>query len=289
MNRTVYWGLVALIVVLVAVGGWFWWQRQAAPVLDIAPPGEPVAVAPPAAAPAPAPVASEPAIKHPVEAMAAASAPEDMPPLPALDGSDPHVRSALGDLLGRKGVLSWLQTEAFARNVVATVDNLAREHAAPRMWPVNPTEGRFMVSKDGDKQRISIDNRDRYTPFVRFVESVDPHRAAALYAQLYPLFQQAYEELGYPGRYFNDRLVEVIDHLLATPEFEQAPEVRLTEVRGPVKPARPWVRYEFVDPALQSLSSGQKMMLRMGPVNQRRLKAKLREFREELVSGSLVR
>lgn len=287
MNRYVYWGLVALIVVLLGVGGWFWWQRQAVPVFDIPAPQQPVAVAPPAALPAPA--ASPPAIKHPIEAMAAASAPEDMPPLPALENSDAHVRSALGDLLGRKGVLSWLQTEAFARNVVATVDNLTREHAAPRLWPVNPTEGRFTVSKDGDKQRISIDNRDRYTPFVRFVESVDPHRAAVLYAQLYPLFQQAYEELGYPGRYFNDRLVEVIDHLLATPEFEQAPEVRLTEVRGPVKPARPWVRYEFVDPALQSLSSGQKMMLRMGPVNARRLKAKLREFRQELVSGSLVR
>lgn len=287
MNRTVYWGLVALIVVLAGVGGWIWWQRQAAPVIDIPAPQQPVGVAPPVAAPPLA--ASEPAIKHPVEAMAAASAPQDQPPLPALDSSDARVRSALGDLLGRKGVLSWLQTEAFARNMVATVDNLAREHAAPRLWPVNPTEGRFTVSKDGDKQRISIDNRDRYTPFVRFVESVDPHRAAVLYAQLYPLFQQAYEELGYPGRYFNDRLVEVIDHLLQTPEFEQAPEVRLIEVRGPVKPARPWVRYEFVDPALQSLSSGQKMLLRMGPVNQRRLKAKLQEFRQELVSGSLVR
>ncbi len=81
----------------------------------------------------------------------------------------------------------------------------------------------------------------------------------------------------------------MIDHLLQTPEFEQAPEVRLTEVRGPVKSERPWVRYEFADPALESLSSGQKLLLRMGPVNERRLKIKLREFRKELVSGSLVR
>jgi hypothetical protein len=173
--------------------------------------------------------------------------------------------------------------------VVATVDNLAREHAAPRLWPVNPTAGRFSVVRDGAVQRIGLDNRDRYTPFVLFAERIDAGQAAATYAQLYPLFQQAYEELGYPGRYFNDRLVEVIDHLLQTPEFEQAPEVRLTEVKGPHKAQRPWVRYEYADPALESLSSGQKMLLRMGPVNERRLKIKLREFRKELVSGSLVR
>ena len=46
---------------------------------------------------------------------------------------------------------------------------------------------------------------------------------------------------------------------------------------------RPWVRYEFADPALQSASAGQKILLRVGPVNQRRLKAQLRSLRAELV------
>ena len=45
---------------------------------------------------------------------------------------------------------------------------------------------------------------------------------AVVYERLYPLFQQAYEDLGYPGKYFNDRLVEVIDHLLQTPEAQTA-------------------------------------------------------------------
>jgi hypothetical protein len=286
MSRTLYAGLAAVIVVVLGIAGWFWWDRQATPHIDLPPP---VATVPPAA-PEVAPAASVPAIKHPIEAMAAASEPRAEPgPLPALDNSDAHARSRLNELLGRKAVLSWLQTEAFARNVVATVDNLARPHAAPRMWPVNPTPGRFTVAQDGQTERISPDNSSRYTPFVLFVENIDAGSAAATYARLYPLFQQAYEELGYPGRYFNDRLVEVIDHLLQTPEFEQSPEVRLTEVRGPVKPERPWVRYEFADPALESLSSGQKLLLRMGPVNERRLKTKLRELRRELVSGSLVR
>jgi hypothetical protein len=39
------------------------------------------------------------------------------------------------------------------------------------------------------------------------------------------------------------------------------------------------VRYEFADPELSALSSGQKALVRMGPENARRVKAKLRELR----------
>jgi len=75
----------------------------------------------------------------------------------------------------------------------------------------------------------------------------------------------------------------VIDLLLATPEPAQAPEVALTEVKGPYASTQPWTRYEFVDPQWQSLAAGQKMLLRMGPDNRLRLKAKLREIRAALL------
>jgi hypothetical protein len=69
-----------------------------------------------------------------------------------------------------------------------------------------------------------------------------------------------------------DRVVEVIDHLLATPEIEE-----------PLRLIQPRVLYEFADPKLQKLSGGQKILLRMGPANLRKLKAKLREIRDGLV------
>ena len=53
----------------------------------------------------------------------------------------------------------------------------------------------------------------------------------------------------------------------------------LTEVKGEVPSAQPWLRYEFADPALQSLSSGQKILLRIGPVHRKALMAKLVELR----------
>ncbi len=161
------------------------------------------------------------------------------------------------------------------------------------MWPAHPTPQRFQTQGDGETKTISIDNGARYTPFVLFVESVDTARAASLYAKLYPLFQQAYEELGYPGRYFNDRLVAVLDHLLKTPEPAGPVQVRLTEVKGEMKgdavSETPWLRYEFADPQLESLSAGQKILIRMGPVNERRMKTKLAEFRKLVATGAVAK
>ena len=53
---------------------------------------------------------------------------------------------------------------------------------------------------------------------------------------------------------------------------------------GPVKLVRPKVLYQFADPELEGLSAGQKIMVRMGPENEARVKAKLREIRRALTA-----
>ena len=280
------WGLVVLVlVVLAGAGGAWWWQQAQAPVVTPAAPPA-VTSAPPVAAAPPALPASEPASgpQNPVEALAPPDA-----ALPTLAGSDDPIARALGDLLGASDIAAFLQMDGLVRRVVATVDNLGREHTPARLWPVNPTPERFAVVGSGPVQTIGLDNAARYGALVRWIESVDMERAVALYARLYPLFQQAYEELGYPGRYFNDRLVAVIDHLLQAPEPASPVAVKLTEVKGDVPSTRPWVRYEFADPQLQSLSSGQKIMVRVGLENERRLKARLKALRALVATGAVAK
>ena len=80
-------------------------------------------------------------------------------------------------------------------------------------------------------------------------------------------------------------VVAVIDQLLATPEPAGPLAVKLTEVKGEVASTQPWTRYEFADPKLEALPAGSKALLRMGPENSRKLKAKLREFRAAIASG----
>lgn len=273
---------IVVVVILAAAFAWWRWSLQ-----KEAPSEAPVATVPqpqgaPADAPAPPPEPVGP--QNPVDALAEPDA-----TLPPLNDADARVNAALNELLGKKSVASFLQTDGFVRRVVATVDNLPRAQATSRVWPTNPAPDRFTVQGNGEARTISPDNGNRYTPFVLFAESVDTARAVALYAKLYPLFQQAYEELGYPGRYFNDRLVAVIDHLLQTPVPNGPVQVKLTEVKGEMQSERPWVRYEFVDPELESLSAGQKMLIRMGPVNERRMKAKLTDFRRQIATGAIAK
>jgi hypothetical protein len=255
---------IAVIVGAAAGGAYYWWQRQPAP--PVAP-----AVPAPAPAPQPAPQANaEPRVEHPVEQAGAPPAPA---PLPALDQSDATVREALAGILGAATLDELLRPQDLVRNIVATIDNLPRKSIALRLSPLKPVAGAFRVAGP-EGALVAGDNAARYAPYVRAMEAIDAAKLVAIYVRLYPLFQQAYTDLGYPSRYFNDRVFEVLDDLLAAPE-----------VRGPIALTQPKVLYEYADPALQGLSAGQKILVRMGPENEAKVKAKLREIKRALTRG----
>jgi hypothetical protein len=264
------WVALALAMLALVAGGW-WYQRSRVP----APPEVQALPLPPQAEAPTAPASALP------PAASAAMLPE--PKVAEVPLNEAGVSAALEALVGPQAVRRLLITDDFVRRFVVTVDNLGREHAAPRLWPVRPTPGRFQVIERDGRIYADPDNAARYTPWVLMAEQIDPGAAVALYGRLLPLLQRSYEELGYPGQRFHARLLTVVDQLLATPDAPEAIELTLVEVKGEVPSERPWVRYEFADPALESASPGQKIMLRVGAVNQRRLKAQLRGLRAELV------
>ncbi len=278
--------LIALGVLLLAALAWWLGRQQGmqVPAPTVSAPVAPApAPAPPpvAVAPTPAPPAA-PAVQNPI-----GDAGKPAAALPSLEASDPTVRKVLSDWLGDKAVNGLLRSDDFVRRMVVTVDNLGREHAAPRLWPLNPAPGKFIVQPKGNAETAAPENAVRYQAIVALATSIDPARAAGLYRAHYPLFQQAYRELGYPTGYFNDRLVQVIDRLLATPEPAQPPAVRKVEIKGELAAASPTSNfYEFTDPALDGLAAGQKLLLRMGVDNERKVKAQLRAFRAAIVKAS---
>lgn len=217
-------------------------------------------------------LASEPPpllTQHPIEPLPSAQ------PLPALDASDSALAPALS---AADAGQAWLRNDRFIRRFVATVDNLPNERASTTLWPVHPTSPRFTVEGASNDIHIAAANHLRYAAATQLIARLDVEETVRQYRQYYPLFQQAYEELGYPGRYFNDRLIAVIDHLLQAPE-PVAPRVRLMPVRSTVAQQQPWLRYQFEDPRLEALSAGQKILVRIGPNNARTVKAKLQQLR----------
>lgn len=272
----------AALLLALAAGGWYAWQHTQAPH----------AVAPPAPAPAAAPEPTATPQPPAPEPMAAAAPPEgpQHPVAAPADTTSPApdaagFEQAVSDWLGRPQVLKFVALQGLAHHIVATIDNLPRGHAAPRLWPLYPVGGRMLTQQAADGSlQIAPGNSARYDAVVGWIASVDAAQAAALYRRFYPVLQQAYEALGYPGQYFNDRLVAVIDHLLQAPEVQGPLALRLVEVQGSVAPQQPWLRYELADPQWQSLSAGHKILLRLGPAHAQTLKAQLRALRSQIAT-----
>jgi hypothetical protein len=268
-SRSYLWPLGVLAILLIAgAGGYYYFYLRE--------PDQPARVVTPRAPEsAPAPQASAPpAIRNPLET----APPEAAAELPSLENSDSMMRRSLAGLIGAKPFAELFIPGQLVRRIVATVDNLPRPTVPRRMMPVNPVPGRLVVAGADDAATLGAANAARYAPYVRVFESVDAHALVQGYVRAYPLFQRAYEELGYTGQYFNDRLVDAIDDMLASPA-----------VGGPIKLAQSKVLYEFADPDLESLSAGQKILIRMGTDNASRVKVKLRAIRGEILAAGKPR
>lgn len=257
---------VAAAVLIIAAGSWYLLHgRRAGPAPA------------PAAALRTAPTAPvESGIAHPLPDGAAAGV--DKTPLPALNESDASINEALAQLAGASAVADYLIPDSLIRHLVVTIDNLPRQKVAVQKRPTRPVPGAFEA--EGDELRASIDpqNYARYQPMVAVIRKLDTQKLAALYIRFYPLFQQSYQDLGYPTGYFNDRLVKVIDLLLDSPQPQ-----------APIELVRPNVMYTYADPALEALPAGQKLLIRMGPDNAAVIKAKLMELRAVIAAAPLRR
>jgi hypothetical protein len=215
----------------------------------------------------PAETATEPAVRNPIPESS------DSKSLPPLKDSDPDVHDTLVALFGAKTISQFLVPDNIVRHIVVTVDNLPRKKVAADLRPVKPTPGATVVVAQGDTTTLGAKDFERYAPLIRVVQSADTQTVTDVYFKLYPLFQQSYEDLGYPGQYFNDRLVEAIDDMLQAPDLQ-----------GPIEVTQPKVFYEYADPKLESRSAGQKLLMRMGPANEAVMKAKLRELRRAVAN-----
>jgi hypothetical protein len=194
-------------------------------------------------------------------------------PLPSLDDSDEDFTAALSTLLDAATLEQHFEQGGLIRRVVVSIDNLPGGRLPLKQRPLRAVAGTPLVRGEADTLVLDARNAARYAPLVALAERLDPAALIALYRRFYPLFQQAYQDLGYPDGYFNDRLVAVIDHLLAAPVVPE-----------PLRLVQPNVLYRFADPALEARSPGEKILLRIGRDNAARVKTVLARWRAGLLA-----
>ncbi len=256
------WLLLILLLASAAIVTWWLWPGPG--------PADPQQSVTQRSAPAPVSGAAEP--RYPVPPPDSDDGERVLTPLPPLEDSDAYFALALADLLGHD-IGEWLARDALIEKLVVTIDNLPRQRVAERMRPIGQIGAAFVAvgMADGDRYLLGPENYERYDSLVATLETIDLDELLDMYRRFYPLFQQAYVGLGYPDAYFNDRAVEVIGHLLATPSLEE-----------PIYLVRPHVLFEFADPELEALSAGHKLLIRIGPDHASRVKAVLEDLRARI-------
>lgn len=277
--------LVAIGVVAASGAAYLYWQDPKRDIPATPIPADPVTPPSPAATPRPRfpiPVPSpEEATREPVtgtspDAELTPPPAEDVPPepLPALNESTRPITEVLGGMFTAETLNAVFNTEEFVRRFVLTVDTLPNAKLPRQNLLFKRVPGAFQVDGTGEERVIAAANAQRYAPYVQLAQRIETQRLVNIYQRFYPLFQEAYVELGNPNAYFNDRVVEVIDHLLDTPAVD-----------APLRVVQPKVFFQYADPELERLSAGQKALLRMGSANAAQIKAKLREVRAALTGS----
>ena len=266
------WVLLAVLAIAALAAVWWFWDRLVPGGEAPEPEPVPVAVEPRPGTPAPPSDEAE-ATPAPKPTEAELFAPPDS------NAADARVRELAAEASPNAQLAQWLERAHLASLFAVAVDQVADGRSPRRQFAFARPRGAFLVlggvpdaeAEDEPSYRIDPAGYRRYDTIVGIVDSLDPEACARAYRALLPVFQAAYEELGYPDQSFDARFRAAAEEILATPEIESEPALR-----AHVK------RYEFADEHLESLPDVQKQLLRMGPKHVRTVQAKTRAVLQAL-------
>ncbi|WP_339768314.1 DUF3014 domain-containing protein [uncultured Paraglaciecola sp.] len=256
--------LIIAVVLIVIIGTVLFWPAQK-PDEPVAPVEVPVTTLP-EVEPIPEPEFEpepilEPEIDQQIE-------PEPIPDPEPLDTSDAAVKTELLKLSDYGELARLLVNNDLLQRFVIMTNNLADDELPANHQVLKAPEQSFRTFQQAEKEWIDPASYKRYTPYVDVLESLDPQSLELLYEEYKPAINKIFAEISSPGQDFDETLLDAIDLLLDTPEVPVPVEVYTNSVM-----------FKFKDERLEALAAPQKQLLRTGPENMRRIKAKLRELK----------
>jgi len=241
-------GIIVIFILIVAVGAWYFFFSGKGKGVESAEPA--------------------PAAKKAAADEIAAKEAKDLAGLAAeLDKSDDAVRGLLGELSANPIFGQWLRSKDLVRKFVAAVDAIANGQSPRPQMESFALGGPFKTLVKNGRTTLDPASYERYNIIADVLDSVSPAGCARLYASFRPLFQKAYQELGYPRGDFHQTLLKAIVEILRVPVVDE-----------PIELEKKISSYAMIDPKLEELSAAQKHVLRMGPENLQLLQVKLREI-----------
>ncbi len=199
------------------------------------------------------------------------AAPEDIdeaaPLNVPLQESDGPVRELVNGLSADPSFKKWLKVNDMIRRIVAVTANIAGgESPGNHLEFLSPKVDFQVLSKEG-KYYMSPKSYLRYNHVAQAVSSFETEVVKRLYPQLEPLLQQAYNELGFPGKKFGDTLNRAFEVVLTT-----------LIVMEDIELERKVISFAFKDQELEAMNLAQKHLFRMGPENMKKIKSKIRDI-----------
>ncbi|MEM1082285.1 MAG: DUF3014 domain-containing protein [Pseudomonadota bacterium] len=170
----------------------------------------------------------------------------------------------------------WLFQERLIERMVVTIHSLDRDGVPLRMRPMAHVPGLPNLDEQGDGWRFPSESDPRYQGYRALLDQLDPEFIVQLYQAYQPSFEQAWLDLGQLDNTFDERLLDVIDHLLMF-DYPDSPPVLV----------RPEVLYEYADPALEQATAGHKLLIRIGPDHAAAVQRMLRSIRSLLTQAQL--
>lgn len=206
--------------------------------------------------------------------------------LPHLNESDGYIISSLINFIPEKALLNLVVKHDVVRKVVVFIDNFAQGLVAYQHSPlvklslpyqVTPilNESELTVDEGANKQEQFIPsaiNSARFNRYLALFLALDSETMVAWYQGLSPLFEQAYQELGYEQQTFNDVLLISIERII---DFKMPKQSQVL--------VQPHVLYQYQNEMLESLPDGDKLLMRLGQENLQKLQARLAKIRELLL------
>lgn len=183
-----------------------------------------------------------------------------------LEDSDDSFRKTIEDV--SENLSDWFNFKHIIRKYLLIMNDISQNQLLYKHRKFLKLPKEIVVKNDSRGLYLAKESYDRFNRLADAIASIDTQKGIDLYITFKPLFEQVYEEFGYPEEY---KLEDIF--LKAAASVLNAPRQK-----GRVAVVRHSLRYKFSDKNLEALNDVEKLMLRMGPENTKKIQEKLRQL-----------